>query len=165
VTIVGVIVLVLAVFLWIGFVANLTTMNRSDAAGNGLSYSFGVLAALVLWVLLAVLLVIANSRGAVPAAAQLGAFLLIPLSCWSAVKVIELLRDPARPRWLIAVPALIPPTLMAYAAWAFLPALHSKLSATTASIGAGALVLLLSVIWLPVSLTATPPKDATIPSA
>jgi hypothetical protein len=155
VTILGVIVLLLAAVLWIALVADLASMNQSDAAGNGLSYSFGVLMALALWVLLAVLLVIAGTRGAIPPAAVAGAFLLVPLSCWSVVRLIGVLRDRSQPRWLIAFPALIPVVFASYAVWAFIPAMQARVSSTPASIGAGAVILLLSVLWMPVAQATT----------
>jgi hypothetical protein len=55
-------VLVLAAALWAATVANTITIRSSDPAGNALSHAFGVLMAIALWVLLAILLVLAFAR-------------------------------------------------------------------------------------------------------
>ncbi|HUQ83094.1 MAG TPA: hypothetical protein VM076_18225 [Gemmatimonadaceae bacterium] len=85
------IVLVLALVLWAATVANALTIKSSDAAGNALSQAFGALMAIALFVLLAVLLVLAAVRGAMPGWMRIAAIVLVPASGAATIAAVEIL--------------------------------------------------------------------------
>ncbi len=148
-SIVSLILFGLAVVVWIGVVSLSATLNNSDAAGNGLSYSFGVLLAGVLWVLLAVLMLAVASRGVIPRAGALAALVLIPASGAAAVAAINLLRVRAGAGgWPIVVPALVPVLVLAYLLWASYPRIQAMVPERLATgIVWGAVLILAILPW------------------
>src|ERR1035438_5271717 len=60
--------------------------------------------ALLVWILLGGLLLVANAKGVLPSGVGLAAWLVHPLSCVAALAAIGLLYD-ARWHWLVVLPA------------------------------------------------------------
>lgn len=56
----------LVFLLWAVQLATLTDLSGSDPAGNGLAQAFGALEIIILWVLLAVLTILAGVKGEMP---------------------------------------------------------------------------------------------------
>src|SRR4051794_31116122 len=75
---VGIVISLAAAFVWVLALATLSDLSGSDAAGNGLAQAFGAVELVVLWGLLAVLVLIAALKGAMPPAAKLAALVLVP---------------------------------------------------------------------------------------
>src|SRR5215831_6217019 len=100
--------LAMSFFLWIGVTANLTTMNQSDAAGNALSQAFAVLMIIGLWILLAILMIMAAVQGGMPRWAVVLALIAVPASGAAAVAVESLLEGrgtAAVGSWALIVPS------------------------------------------------------------
>jgi hypothetical protein len=152
-TVVGAVVLMAALFLWIALLANISTPNSSDAAGNGLASAYAAGFTIVIWILLAVLLVMAGVAGKIPAWSAALAFVLVPASGVAAVMagslIAELDKIGAGAKWLLVVPGLLPPLLAFYATWAYLPLLRGSISPGVVSALVWGLVLILSVIPWP----------------
>ena len=136
------VLLVLASMLYALMLANLTDSSGTDAAGRGLNQAFAALVGLLLWSVLAILLVVAAVKGAMPPAG-LAAILLLPASAVGAVVAAGLIER--EPGWPIVVPALLPPLIAAYAVWARFPQLHGRLKPLPTSLAIGAAVVALSV--------------------
>src|SRR5579871_3503901 len=128
--VVGILLLLLIGFLWIGVVANVASPNSSDAAGNGMASAFLALFAIVMWVLLAILLTMAAVKGDMPGWTKVAAFILVPASGVAAVMAGELIAEldklGSSGKWLIAVPALAPPFMVFFALWVYWPSLHAS---------------------------------------
>jgi len=95
---------VLILLAWVGQLATLSDLSGSDPAGNALAQAFGALEIIVLWGLLAVLALLAATKGAMPRAAALAITIQIPASGFAAMTAAELLRPSiARRRriWII----------------------------------------------------------------
>jgi hypothetical protein len=135
------VLLVLASMLYALMLANLTDSSGTDAAGRGLNQAFAALVGLLLWSVLAILLVVAAVKGAMPPAG-LAAILLLPASAVGAVVAAGLVER--EPGWPIVVPALLPPLIAAYAVWARLPQLHARLKPLPTSLAIGAAIVALS---------------------
>lgn len=148
--ILSVVVAAVCGLLWLALVATTATLHQSDAAGNGLSYSFAMLEAMALWVLLAVLVLLVAGRAAMPGWAKLTAIVLLPLSGAATLATIELLaRQPEVGRWPMVVPAFIPAMILAYALWATSPALRAAIAPAAVHRTVWGMVLLLSLIPWP----------------
>jgi hypothetical protein len=115
--------------LWLVLALLVLRMNESDVAGNSLSYSFAVLTAIALWVLLVVVALMAGWKTA-PGWLRGTGVLLYPLSCAATIAAIELVRGRGSSPfvWAAIVPVLLPPLLMLTSAPAFVPWLRSRLS-------------------------------------
>lgn len=146
---------VVAALLWLGLVVTVATLNESDPAGNGLSQAYGVFMTIGLWVALALLLLVAGARGRLPAGVGLAAVMLVPLTGAATLAAIELLRHPASSvaRWPIVIPALAPPLLMGWAAWALWPTLRGLVPVGVAGFGVGGLLLLIGLAPWPLLLS------------
>jgi hypothetical protein len=142
---------IVALLLWAMQLALLHDLTGSDAAGNALTQAYGAIAVILLWVLLAVLALIAFFKGAMPTPAAIAALILIPVSGDAALSALELLRAPelAPYRWPIIVPALAPPIMVAYYFWALLPGIHARVPAIYAGSAAWGSVLLLCIALVP----------------
>jgi hypothetical protein len=142
---------IIALLLWAIQLALLNDLTRSDAAGNALTQAYGAIAIILLWVLLAVLTLIAFFKGAMPTPAAIAALILIPVSGDAALSALELLRAPelAPYRWPIIIPALVPPIVVAFSFWALLPGIHARVPAIYAGSIAWGAVLLLCVTLVP----------------
>lgn len=122
--VVGAVLLLLTLFLWVGLVANLATMNGSDPAGRGMATAYGLFTIVALYVMLAVLLCFAAWNGAMVGSSRLMAFLLHPLSGAACVAALYLMEDRAT-RWPLVIPAVAPLLLIVIAVWTFFPALRN----------------------------------------
>ena len=149
---IGVVALLsLSCLLWLLLVATTTTMSNSDPAGNALSYSYAILMTIALWILLAVLLLIAGGKGAMPAWVAVCALGIVPLSGAAAVTSIRLLegRVDTLSKWPLIVPLLAPLLIMLYAAWSFYPALRASIPPNAANVGIWSALLILSLLPWP----------------
>lgn len=120
----GFLLLGLAFLFWLAEVATLSDLGSSDAAGNAMAQGFGELEAIVVWILLGVLVLLASVMRALPPAAALPGVLLLPLSGVAAMNAADLLRDTeaAPGLWPLSVPALVPPLVALLFVWAMVPA-------------------------------------------
>jgi len=102
---------VLALLVYAITLATLADLAGSDAAGNAYAQAFGAIEIILLWLLLAVLMMIAGVKGEMPVPAVIAAVVLVPASGFVAMEVLELLSRPYLPpfRWPLVIPALIPP--------------------------------------------------------
>lgn len=126
-------VLLLAAVSWLATVATTATLNESDKAGNGLSYSFGMIGVVVTWVLLGALLVFAFRQAPAPGWVIGLGVLALPLGAAGCMTVINLLKDnhdfPAQ--WPIVVIVVAPLLLIAFAVWACVPTVRALVAPTT----------------------------------
>ena len=145
----GVTLLVLAGLLWLVLVAAVATLNSSDPAGNAMTYSYAVLMTIALWILLGALLLVTRPSGAIPGWVGVGAFVLVPLAGAAAIAAIDLLqrRVDVLAKWPIVTPVLAPLALMLSAAWSLFPGMRSAMTANTANIVWGALLVLSLLPW------------------
>ncbi len=141
-------VLALLLFCWVSMLWTARSwIGKSPVPGRttdriiSQAYS-GVLAVLV-WIFLAALLVIANSKQVVPPWFGAIAWVALPISCAAALAAGAVLYNPER-RWPIVIPAVVPVLIAGYVVMAFLAA--PQASAGFAMWGA---VLLLSVSIVP----------------
>jgi hypothetical protein len=142
---------VLALLFYALQVATLADLAGSDAAGNAYAQAYGAVEIIFLWAVLAVLMLIAFHKGAVPKPAVLAAVILVPASGVVAFTALDLLSKPYLSpfRWPLVLPVLMPPLIVAYCFWALLPALRAKFPAhVTAGVIWGA-VLTLCVAIVP----------------
>ncbi len=145
-------VCLIAVPLWLGVIANLLTLNDSDAAGNALSQAFGAIGLIIVWILLAVLLVVAAVKGSMPGWVKPVAVVLLPASGAAALAVLDLLGHREPVKWMIVVPVVVPLLVFTFSAWALLPGFHSAFSGKVAGGVAWSVILLLSIVpWLRVA--------------
>jgi hypothetical protein len=119
------VILALALLCWAAMMASiLTWIGREPKPGREVrrvirqACSGG--AAVILWILLAALFLVANSHRVIPAPVGILAWLVLPLSCAGAVAAIFLLYDPPR-HWPVIVPAAAPLLISAYVIYAFSP--------------------------------------------
>jgi hypothetical protein len=131
----GAVVLSIAIALvWALTLAILTDLSGSDAMGNGLSRAFAAIGLVVLWMLLAGLLLIAALKGAMPPAAVLAVFVLLPATAVAAFVAQNLLIEPRITPylWPLAVPAVAPPIVIAFSLWSLIPNLRRIVPASIA---------------------------------
>ena len=147
----AIILSVLALLAWAYHLALLNSLTGSDAAGNALGQAFAAISLIVLWVLLAVLAIVAFVSGRMPAAAAVAALILIPASAFASGAVLELLTRPNTSpfMWPIAIPAAVPPLVIAFSFWALIPALHDAIPAPAAAGGLWGVILLLCLSIFP----------------
>jgi len=141
---------VLILLIWVAQLATLADLNGSDPAGNALAQAYGAAEIIVLWVLLAVLTIVAWTKGAMPGAAALVALILIPASGLAAITAAELLAEPdAAPfMWPIIIPAVVPPLIIAFCFWVLLPLSRAIIPARMATgVAWGATLILCISIW------------------
>jgi hypothetical protein len=140
---------VLAVMFWALGLALLTDLASSDAAGNGYAQAYAAIDLFILWVLLAIITIIAAVKGDMAAPAVLAAVFLVPASGVTAFVVLELLSTPPLPPflWPVVIPALVPPLVMAFCLWALSPSLRAVIPARLAGgvVWGATLLLCLSV--------------------
>ncbi|HLY89557.1 MAG TPA: hypothetical protein VKQ27_11295 [Acetobacteraceae bacterium] len=144
--------LILAV--WAALVATLSSLGDSDPAGNGLEQAFAGFEIILVWILLAILLVVAGVQGAMTPPGVASAVVLLPASGVAAAVALGLLADRATAPfvWPIVVPAVVPPVVVAFGFWALMPSLRAAVPARFAVGGAWGIVLLLCVAMWPLSL-------------
>ncbi|MEA2848818.1 MAG: hypothetical protein QOG78_4099, partial [Rhodospirillaceae bacterium] len=162
----SIILLVLAAVLYAAMMSCLVDAPNSDAFGRGLALAYGAILGTALWIVLAVLLIIAAVKGRMPVWAILGLVVLVPLSCivmWFAGDAYA--RGDSSAIW---VAALLPPLFALYALWARLPALHTIFRAVPTSAVLGAAIAYLSVAPLVAMTRAAlpdPVRDARLEEA
>ncbi|MEO8202154.1 MAG: hypothetical protein ABI679_16605 [Gemmatimonadota bacterium] len=159
-TILSAILFGLTVLLWILMVANVLTLNESDQAGNGLSYAFGVLMILALWVLLTALIVLAITRSTMPGWIKVAAIILLPASCAAALCALNLMRGQTGFVWPAIIPVLVPAIVIGFALWASVPSFRGALSAEAAGGVAWGMILILSLLPWPSAMARN--RGATI---
>jgi hypothetical protein len=146
-TLLGAFLLLLTALLYAISLVNLLTMHGSDPAGNSLSQAYAVFIVIGLWVLLAVLSLIAGLKGGgMPKGAAVAAMVLLPASGAAAVAAIHLLSDRFyQSRWPIVIPILAPVLIVAVAVWVYLPAWRQAVPAATAGPVIASALLVLSI--------------------
>jgi hypothetical protein len=141
---------VLALFFWLLAVATLSNLGSSDAAGNALAEVYGAAEIILLWLLLAILMLIATVNGAIPRTAVIAALVLLPASGIVALMTLPLLADPrgAPFLWPIVILALVPPLVVCFCYWALLPVLRAVISPAIAAavVWGGTLLLCLALV-------------------
>ena len=153
--------LIVATFLWLAMVAISATMNESDAAGRGMANGFAVVTAIGLWVVMAILVLMAVTRAEVPGMTRVAALLLVPLSFAAALATISVLagvRGQAT-GWPIVILAALPLLILSYVMWVISPAVRGMLPPALMDRGVWGLVLVLSLIPWPL-LRAKNNRDA-----
>jgi hypothetical protein len=131
--------------------ATLADLAGSDPAGNALARAYGAIEVIALWLLLAILMIIAWAKGAMPTSAAIAAAILVPVSGFATMSALDLLAKPEVSPflWPIVVPALAPPLIVAFCFWALLPAMHVRVPATIAGAITWGAILILCVSILP----------------
>ena len=145
---------VLALMVYAITLATLADLRGSDAAGNALTQAFGAIEVIVLWLLLAVIVLIAGVKGGMPVPAVFAAVLLVPASGFVTMQALELLSRPqdAPYLWPLVIPAAIPPLVVAYCFYALLPALRARVSAAVAAAAVWGAIGLLCLAIVPFGL-------------
>ncbi len=126
---------VLALLFWILQVATLSDLSSSDASGNGLAQAYGAVEIIILWVLLAIIMVIAAVKGSIPPPAGLAALVLVPTSCVVALTALGLLAEPRVSPflWPLIIPAVVPPLIVAFSFWTLVPTIRAAIPAGIAA--------------------------------
>jgi hypothetical protein len=126
---------VLALLFYAIVLATLSDLASSDAAGNAYAQAFGAIEVIVLWLLLAVIALIAGVKGRMPVPAVFAAVFLIPASGFVTMAALELLSRPeVKPfLWPLVIPAGIPPLVVMFCFWALLPKLRAAIPAQLAA--------------------------------
>lgn len=109
-----ILLLILAVVLYAGTMANLDDAPNSDAAGRGMAAGFGMIFATVLFIVIAALLIVAAVKGQMSWVGGIGCLVLVPASVgtiWYAMDAYISGGD----RSAIWAPALLPPLFTLYA--------------------------------------------------
>jgi len=154
-----IVLLVLAVILYAGMMGSLADAPYSDAAGRGMAVAFGAIFAVLLFVVLALLLLVAALKGRMSLAGKIGAFVVLP----AGVVAVWLAGDAwaNRDATAIWVPALLPPLIAAYALRARFMALQTRGGGLAAELGLAALiVVLLAAPVVRISLVEAPDPAA-----
>jgi hypothetical protein len=152
------VLLAIACVLYLGMLGSLSGLNDTDAMGRGLALGFGAIFGVALWLVLAVLLLVAAINGRMPGADKIGAAILLPLSAIAASVAIDLYGN--RADWAFAVPLLLPLLIMFYALWARMPSLQAKFPPLPTTAITGGMVTILTLTPLLVSLVALVPNPA-----
>ncbi len=148
--------LLLSVFVllvWLVLLSWLTSLNDSDAAGNGMSQAFAAIGLVFEWVLLAVLMLVAGLGGHMPTGIWLPALILIPASGVVALTAEGLLSEPQNPPyyWPMVEPAIAPPLIVALALWSMMPPLRRAAPTWLAGAATWSTVTALCLATLPMS--------------
>jgi hypothetical protein len=147
VTLLALVPVALATLLWIALTATMLNLHSSDAAGNGLAQVYAVVNIVALWALLLIAIIIAMAGEGGPGWMKACAALLTLLSGAAAIAAFTLLtsRGHDAVRWVVIVPIVMPPLLIAYALWAFIPALRGALPVTAIALALGLPTIVLSL--------------------
>lgn len=154
----AVILVVIAVLLYAGFLANVLGSRGTDAAGRGMAMGFAAIIGVVLWIVLAGLFTLAYVNGRLPGWAMATAIVVLPLSAIAAAAAAGLAEE--RGGWLMAAPILLPPLLMLYGLWGRLPAWHETFPVVITSIVLGGAIVLLTAAPLAVAAIEIMPDPA-----
>lgn len=157
----AVILVVIALVLYAGFVGNILGSRGTDAAGRGMAMGFAAIIGVMLWIVLAGLFTLAYVNGRLPGWAVAAALVVLPLSAVAAAAAAGLAEE--RGGWLMAAPILLPLLLVLYGLWGRLGGLHEvfPVAATSAVLG-GAIVLLTAVplAMAAIEMMPDPARDA-----
>jgi hypothetical protein len=125
----------LILIFWAIALSLLADLRGSDAAGNAYAQAYAAFALIILWLLLAVLGLIAWAKGDMSVPGAIAALVLIPASAVAAFAAQGLLTYPHLPPflWPIVTPAVAPPLIVGFCFWALLPATHRYLPARAAT--------------------------------
>jgi hypothetical protein len=138
--------------LWFMVVPSLIGLGKSDAAGNAMSQAFTAMFMFVLWVLLAVLTLVAWMKGGMPGPAAVAALILVPASGVATFMALDLLSRQSVPPYSmpIVIPALVPPLIVAFCLWALFPSLRAFVPAAFAgwTTWGGILIVCLGIVPL-----------------
>ena len=148
--------LVVTLFLYAVTAGTVADSRNSDPAGNALSDAFAAIFAGGLWVALAILLVMAKTRGAMVSWAPAALFVLVPVSV--VAFFLAMGRFGAGDRSALIVVFALPALLILYAVWAHFPALHGTLRPAGTSAGLLAMVGVLAIGTISVGLRTAPPS-------
>lgn len=141
-----IVLLIVAGVLYLAMAGSLADLGGSDAAGRGMAMGFGMIFGAALWLVLALLLLIAAINGAMPTAGKIGAAVLLPVSSVAASVALDLYSH--RAEWAFAVVLALPVLIAAYALWARLPAVHAVLPPLPITALLGGVVILLCLVPL-----------------
>jgi hypothetical protein len=134
---------------WLLALATLSDLAGSDAAGNGYAQAYAAIELFLLWVLLAIITLIAGVRGQIAWPLAIAAAILVPVSGVASFVALELLSKPnlAPNLWPIVIPALVPLLTMAFDIWALFPSLRRIIPARWAGgvVWGAVLLLCLSI--------------------
>ena len=150
VAVAAIVVALIALFVWVPQLAMLTSLTGSDAAGNGMAQGFAALAIIVLWVLLAVLMILAGVAVASPMFAIAPGLVLLPLSGFAAMTALDLLSHPGSPpsSWPMVVSVAAPPLIVLLCLWAVIPPVRAVIPAWLAAGLVWSVTLVVSVsVW------------------
>jgi hypothetical protein len=148
-TVVSGILLLVTLLVWAAVVANCSTLNSSDPAGNALSSAYGAFMVLGLWVLLGILLVISAVKGDMPGWSKAAAVILVPASGAATLVAMNLMSGHPGVKWPMVLPLLAPLLLISIALWSYFPAIRSTVPSGAAGAITWASLLLLSLLPLP----------------
>jgi hypothetical protein len=152
------VLLAIAAVFYLGMLGSLSGLNETDAMGRGMALGFGAIFGVALWLVLAVLLLVAAINGRMPDVGKIGAAILLPLSAIAASVAIDLYGN--RADWAFAVPLLLPLLIMFYALWMRMPSLQLKLHPLPTTAIIGGLVAILTLTPLVVSFVSLLPNSA-----
>ncbi len=142
---------VLAALIYALTLATLSSLADSDAAGNAYAQAYGAIEIIILWLLLAVMTLIAALKGDMPWPAMIAAVVLIPASGVAALSAEDLLARPDISPLLypLIIPALVPPLVAASCFRALLPRLRAMVPARAAAGSIWGAVLIVSLAIFP----------------
>ncbi len=154
-----IVLLILAVILYAGMMGSLADAPHSDAAGRGMAVAFGAIFAALLFVVLALLLLVAALKGRMTLAGKIGAFVVLPagmIAVWLAGDAWA-----GRDASAIWVPALLPPLIAAYALRARFLVSRARGGGLAGELGLAALiVVLIGAPFVRISLVEAPDPAA-----
>ena len=137
---------------WLGMMGTMATwIAKAPVPGRDsdrlISQTYTGGFAVLLWILLAGLLLIANSKEVLPPEVGLLTWFALPLACAGSLASIQLLFYPGK-YWPAAIPALLPLVVAGYVLYGFFPSLRT-VTMTSAGYAMWAAVLVLSFPVVP----------------
>jgi hypothetical protein len=147
----AIVLTVLALLFWLLLLSALPDLRSSDAAGNGLAQLMAAADTLVLWLLLAILMVVAIVNNPLPWPVGIAAFILVFVSGVVAMMALALLTEPRISPflWPMIIPALAPPFIIVFSFWTLVPSIRTAIPAPAAIAIAGGGMLLLCLTIVP----------------
>ena len=141
---------VLAVILWVPELAILNSLHGSDAAGNAISQGFAAIGAILLWLALSGIVIVAAVGGRLPPTAVLPGVVLIPLSGVASMTALDLMshRDGPPYMWPIVIAATGPLSVMLFGLWTIVPRARAAIPVWLAASATWGTILIATVsIW------------------
>lgn len=156
-----ILLLILAVLLYAAMMGNLSDAPHTDAAGRGMAKAFAAIFATVLFVVLALLLIVAAVKGQMSIVGTVGSIFVVP----AALVAIWIASDAwgNRDASAIWVPALLPPAIALYAVRVRFAALRALVNGVVADIAMGVVVVVL--VGAPLQRTLFPPPTDPVAEA